>query len=79
MVQVNASDTLADADSLRMKEGLDSTASVEPLFHRLCALFDEGGAKGKALAQGGWTYLIIMLPASPSSLPATASRRGRGC
>lgn len=40
------SDTLADAESLKMKEALDASGEVDPLFHRTCALFDEGGAKG---------------------------------
>lgn len=39
------SDTLTDADSIRMKP-MDMTFDVDPLFHRLSALFDEGGVQG---------------------------------
>lgn len=37
--------TLTMPDHLRAKKG-DSTFAVDPLFHTMSALFDEGGAKG---------------------------------
>lgn len=38
--------TLTTADHLRAKKG-DTTFAVDPLFHAMSALFDEGGAKGE--------------------------------
>jgi hypothetical protein len=38
--------TLTTAEQLRAKKG-DSTLAVDPLFHSMSALFDEGGAKGE--------------------------------
>ncbi|WIA14003.1 hypothetical protein OEZ85_002564 [Tetradesmus obliquus] len=40
--------TLASADALRQKK-VDNTFAVDPLFHKMSALFDEGGAKGLLL------------------------------
>jgi hypothetical protein len=39
--------TLTTAEQLRAKKG-DSTLAVDPLFHSMSALFDEGGAKGES-------------------------------
>lgn len=38
--------TLATAEQLKQKK-VDTTFSVDPLFHKMSALFDEGGAKGE--------------------------------
>jgi hypothetical protein len=38
--------TLTTPDHLRAKKG-DATFAVDPLFHTMSALFDEGGAKGE--------------------------------
>jgi hypothetical protein len=38
--------TLATAEALRQKK-VDNTFAVDPLFHKMSALFDEGGAKGE--------------------------------
>jgi hypothetical protein len=38
--------TLTTPDHLRAKKG-DNTFAVDPLFHTMSALFDEGGAKGE--------------------------------
>lgn len=45
--------TLTTPDHLRAKKG-DATFAVDPLFHTMSALFDEGGAKGEdtGLAEG---------------------------
>ncbi|KAF8066223.1 hypothetical protein HT031_002545 [Scenedesmus sp. PABB004] len=40
--------TLAAPEALRAKKG-DATFGVDPLFHKMSALFDEGGAKGLLL------------------------------
>lgn len=37
--------TLATAEQLKQKK-IDTTFAVDPLFHKMSALFDEGGAKG---------------------------------
>ena len=39
--------TLEDADALRAKD-VDPTFAADPLFHKMSAQFDEGGAKGAA-------------------------------
>ena len=44
-VEENA--TLTTPDHLRAKKG-DQMFTFDPLFHTMSALFDEGGAKGKA-------------------------------
>lgn len=38
--------TLATAEQLRQKK-VDNTFAVDPMFHKMSALFDEGGAKGR--------------------------------
>jgi hypothetical protein len=50
--------TLATADGLRQKK-VDNTFAVDPLFHKMSALFDEGGAKGEHAGSNDTWRLII--------------------
>jgi hypothetical protein len=45
--------TLTTPEQLRAKKG-DTTLAVDPLFHTMSALFDEGGAKGRWWPAGLW-------------------------
>jgi hypothetical protein len=72
--------TLASADALRQKK-VDNTFAVDPLFHKMSALFDEGGAKGEqghepAVAKLSLATIVIysaaVAPASACCRPAAA-------
>jgi uncharacterized protein (DUF1501 family) len=45
-VEAREEATLAKPEQLMAKQ-LDTTFSVDPMFHRMSALFDEGGANGE--------------------------------
>jgi len=47
-VEAREEATLAKPEQLMAKQ-LDTTFSVDPMFHRMSALFDEGGANGEAI------------------------------
>ena len=52
---------MADPDAIRMK-ALDRTFEVDPLFHHMAALFDQGGAQGLLLVNrsvyGGSSIMV---------------------
>jgi hypothetical protein len=50
--------TLASADALRQKK-VDNTFAVDPLFHKMSALFDEGGAKGELAGSSDGIWCLI--------------------
>jgi hypothetical protein len=64
--------TLTTPDHLRAKKG-DQTFAVDPLFHTMSALFDEGGAKGEVRKVEGWgvaTEVVGMHAVCSTCMPA---------
>ena len=63
---VNPSSTLESSfESLNVKK-FDIAFTVDPLFHKTSAQFDEGGARGKVALQASLQYILHL-----SKLPVT--------